>query len=627
MAKPTRIAFPPGTTAVAGEKPGTLREFSMPAVAEVEPWMNIGWLFKRRVDENPQQIVIEQKSLLGQSWRKLSAQEFWDEISATARGLLGIGLKPGDRLAILGPTSYDWTLIDMAALSIGIVVVPIYETDSASQIEWILKDAEVHYAIAHNQSAMELINAVSNAAGHRCKVYSLAAGAMLEIVEAGRKLAPALVDTHNQNVNLDSLATIIYTSGTTGKPKGVKITHGVAVHLILNGLIYMEELGNKKSTRSLLFLPLAHAYARLVQWFTLAGPGVLGLVPDTRNLLVDLASFRPTYVLAVPRVLEKIYNAADAKAGHGFKLRIFRAAAKTAIDYSKALDDEKGPSSTLKWRHRFFSSLVLSKITSLLGGNAQYIISGGGPLGTRLGHFFRGIGVTVCEGYGLTETLGPVAVNVPHASRIGSVGQPIPGGRVRVDENGEIQLYGNSLTPGYLNNPQADSELYTEDGWLRTGDKGWIDQDGFIYINGRIKEIIVTAGGKNVAPEVLEDKLRGHPLISNVVVVGDRRPFIAALVTLDAEMLPGWLQNHSLPPMDVSDASRHPVILRALEKAVERANASVSRAESIRKIQVLNTDFTLENGMMTPSLKVKRAVVTKRFQTEIDQIYGGALEQ
>lgn len=620
-----RNAFPPGTMVIAGDKPGTLKQFGMPGTEKIESWMNIGWLFQRRVKQNPQQVVIERKTLLGNKWRKLSAGEFSDEISAVARGLLGVGLKPGDRLAILGPTSYEWTLIDLAALSIGIVVIPIYETDSADQIEWILKDSDVRHAIVHNQASVELIQAVATRAKHHCQVYSLAAGALVELVESGRSIAAAMVDSYNSQVTIDSVATVIYTSGTTGRPKGVVITHGMAVNLILNGLEYMHEICKRPTTRLLLFLPLAHAYARLLSWFTLAGPGVLGLLPNTQNLLADLDSFKPSYVLAVPRVLEKIYNAADAKAGQGFKLKLFRTAAKTSIDYSLALDTPQGPSRSLSARHRLFHYLVLSKITALLGGNAKYVISGGGPLGKRLGHFFRGLGITVCEGYGLTETLGPAVVNLPDRSRIGSVGQPIPGMFVRTSSEGEIQLKGPTLTPGYTGEEGSASQLYTEDGWLKTGDQGWIDQDGFVYITGRIKEIIVTAGGKNVAPEVLEDKLRGHPLISNVVVVGDRRPFIAALVTLDAEMLPGWLENHNLPTMDISDAARHPAVLKSLEKAVERANRSVSRAESIRKIQVLRTDFTLENGMMTPSLKVKRPVVLRRFEDEINSIYGGPI--
>lgn len=621
------IGFPPGTVAVAGKAPGTLKEFSMPAISQWGENENVVSLFRRRVTQDPSQTVIEQKTLLGEQWRKLSAGEFWDEISSVSRGLLGIGLKPGDCLALHGPTSYEWTLIDMACLAIGVVTVPIYETDSAAQIEWILQDADIHYAIVSTQSSVELMHAVAGRAEHKCKIYSLAAGDLLSIIEAGRQIAPAVIDSYNNQLTADSVATIIYTSGTTGRPKGTVITQDNATSLLPNLLDYLTEIGMQKTTRCLLFLPVAHALARLVSWGALLGPGVLGLVPDTKNLLADLASFKPSYILAVPRVLEKVYNAADASAGHGLKLRLFRLAAKSAIDYSKALDTAEGPSRALKVRRQVFYQLILSRLTNLLGGNAKYIISGGGPLSVRLGHFFRGIGVTVCEGYGLTETLGPATVNVPHRAKIGSVGQPVPGIAVRTSDVGEIQFKGNPMSKGYLNIDSKDNPLYTEDGWLRTGDKGWIDTDGFVYITGRMKEIIVTAGGKNVSPEILEDGLRGHPLISNVVVVGDRRPFIAALVTLDSEMLPGWLRNHNLPPMDVSDAARHPAVLNALERAVGRANQKVSRAESIRKIRVLTTDFSLENGTMTPSLKVKRSVVIKRFENEINAIYGGPLEQ
>ena len=620
------FTFPPGTVAVAGDTPGKLKEFSMPATKVRSEHDNVVSLFRRRVTQNPDQTVIEQKTMLGEQWRKVSAGEFWDEVCSVSRGLLGIGLKPGDRLALHGPTSYEWTLIDMAALAIGIITVPIYETDSAAQIEWILKDSDIRYAIASNQSSQELIQAVAARADRKCRIFSLAAGDLLTIIEAGRQIAPAVIDSYNAQITGDTIATIIYTSGTTGRPKGTLITQRNATALLPNLLDYLAEIGMQKTTRCLLFLPVAHALARLVSWGALLGPGVLGLVPDTKNLLGDLASFKPSYILAVPRVLEKIYNAADASAGHGIKLRLFRLAAKSAIDYSKALDTPQGPSRALKIRRQVFYQLVLSRLTNLLGGNAKYIISGGGPLSVRLGHFFRGIGVTVCEGYGLTETLGPATVNVPTRAKIGSVGQPVPGIAVRISDEGEVLFKGDAMSPGYLNLEKETAELYTEDGWLHSEDKGWIDDDGFVYITGRMKEIIVTAGGKNVSPEILEDGLRGHPLISNVVAVGDRRPFIAALVTLDAEMLPGWLRNHNLPPMDISDAARHPAVLKALERAVARTNQKVSRAESIRKIRVLTTDFSLENGTMTPSLKVKRSVVLKRFESEINAIYGGPLQ-
>ena len=374
-------------------------------------------------------------------------------------------------------------------------------------------------------------------------------------------------------------------------------------------------------SRLLLFLPLAHVFARFLQVFQISGEGVIGHAPDTKNLLPDLAAFRPSYLLVVPRVLEKIYNSADARAASGSARKVFRWAAKVAVDYSRSLDAPAGPSRALRAQRALADRLVFRRIRTLVGGNADWIVSGGAPLSQRLAHFYRGLGIPVLEGYGLTETVGPISVNTPRLTKIGTVGPPLPPMSVRISADGEVLLKGPSVFQGYHGDPEATASAFTEDGWFRTGDLGSLDRDGYVRITGRAKDIIVTAGGKNVAPSGLEDSLRGHPLISQVLVVGENRPFIAALMTLDAEMLPLWLRSHGLPAMTVSEAASHPRVLAALDRAVSRANTQVSRAESIRKFTILSDDFTEANGLLTPSLKVKRPVAVERFSEQIDAMY------
>ena len=405
------------------------------------------------------------------------------------------------------------------------------------------------------------------------------------------------------------------------------LTHGNFTELAVNSHRWMPEIAAGDDSRLLLFLPLAHVFARFLQVFQISGGGVLGHSPDTKNLLPDLASFRPSYLLVVPRVLEKIYNSADAQAGSGPQRKVFRWAAHVAVEYSRALDTPEGPSRSLRSQRMVADKLVYQKLLKLVGGNASYIVSGGAPLSTHLAHFYRGIGLPVLEGYGLTETVGPVSVNTPRLTKIGTVGPPLPPLSIKISDQGEVLIKGCSVFQGYHNMPDETAQALTEDGWFRTGDLGSLDRDGYVRITGRAKELIVTAGGKNVSPATLEDPLRSHPLISQVVVVGDKRPFVAALITLDEEMLPVWLKNHGLPAMSVAEASTNVEVQASLERAVERANAHVSRAESIRAIRVLTSDFTEANGMLTPSLKVKRAVVTKRFEAVINDIYGGPLEE
>ncbi|MDO4665032.1 MAG: long-chain fatty acid--CoA ligase [Actinomycetaceae bacterium] len=599
-------------------------EWTGPTLVTPEPFHTIPWLLEDRVKRLPDAPLMEIKTQLGGNWRRLSAKQFAAEVKSVAAGFIGMGLQTGDRIAIMSRTCYEWTLLDIAALSAGLVVVPIYETDSAEQIGTILEDADPRIVITETIVLARLVRSVRQKGKNLQKILTIEDGALVLLVEAGRGVVLDTVDQRTKSLTADTLATIVYTSGTSGKPKGTCLTHGNFAHLVINGQKWMPEIAHIRSSRLLLFLPLAHVYARFLQLFQISGGGVLGHTPDTSNLLADLAKFRPTYILAVPRVLEKIYNAAEAKARSSrVGTVMFANAVKVAIAYSHALDTEDGPSRSLRAKRQLFERLVYRKITKLLGPNARWVISGGAPLGARLGHFFRGMGIPVLEGYGLTETTAPLAVNTPRLTKVGTVGPPIATITVKIAEDGEILLKGPSVFKGYHNLPEETKAAFTADGWFRSGDLGSLDMDGYLSITGRAKEIIVTAGGKNVVPSILEDSLRGHPLISQTMVVGDNKPFIAALVTLNAEMLPTWLRNHNLPQMDVSDAVRHPQVLAALERAIERANKQVSRAESIRKFKVLLTDFTVENGLLTPSMKVIRREVAKRFAAEIEDLYAG----
>ena len=600
---------------------------SSPLSQEPDPTWTVPWLLADRVARLPEATLIERKSQLGDSWTRVSAQAFGKEVTRLAAGLIGMGLEPGASVALMARTSFDWSLLDMAIARAGLVSVPIYETDSADQVAWILQDAQVRLLVVESAAHAEVVRTGARSLAATCPeaaqapVLVLERDALATITAAGQEVTLSQVDERSNALTKDDVYSIIYTSGTTGRPKGVVITHANAAGLAWNGVRWLPQLLNSPGTRLLLFLPLAHSYARFLQLLAIAGQGVLGHTPDVKTLLPDLAAFAPTYVLAVPRVLEKIYNAADAKAGSGLRLKTFRWAAKVAIAYSRALDTPQGPGTGLRASHHLADRLVYRRLRALLGPNARYAISGGGPLGERLGHFYRGIGLVILEGYGLTETIGPAHVNLDTVNKIGTVGPPVCGNETRISPDGEVEVRGIGVFPRYHNNPEATAESFTPDGWFRTGDIGSLDDDGWLRITGRKKELIVTAGGKNVAPAVLEDRLRGHPLVSQVLVVGDREPFISALITLDAEMLPQWLANHGLPEMDVAQAATNPQVLAALDKAVARANRVVSRAESIRAYRVLTTDFTEANGLLTPSYKVKRAAVVKAHAETIADIY------
>ena len=589
-----------------------------PSLVDVPEGTSISTLLADRVARAGDRTLIERRAGSDGSWVPVSAGEFRADVMTVARGLVARGIEPGDRVAIMSRTRYEWTLLDFAAWAAGAVVVPVYETSSPEQVRWILEDSGARLVVVETPAHADAVHQVDDRLRDLEEVLVIATGAVDELREAGASVPARDVAARRDAVGRDDLATIVYTSGSTGRPKGAELTHGNFAHLAMNARLALPELLEADGARTVLFLPLAHVFARLIQVAVIASSSVLGHLPDVKTLTDDLRTFRPTFLLAVPRVFEKVYNSAEQRAGSRTKRRVFGWAARVSGQYSRALDAGPVPA-TLRARHALADRLVLSQLRAAMGGSLRYAISGGAPLGDRLGHFFRGAGLTVLEGYGLTETTAPTAVNLPSDLRIGTVGPPFPGTSVRIDDDGAVLVAGPHLFRGYRGRPDLSAEALV-DGWFRTGDLGALDH-GHLRITGRTKEIIVTAGGKNVAPAPLEDRVRAHPLVSQVVVVGDKRPFIGALITLDAEMLPGWLATQGIPPMSVGAARTDPRVLAALDAAVEEANTAVSRAESIRKFRVLEGDFTEANEYLTPSLKVKRDLVLRDFADEVDALY------
>jgi len=594
---------------------------SSPALVEVPEGTSINTILTDRVARSGDEALIERRATPDGPWTAVSARQFEDEVLAVARGLAARGIEAGDRVAIMSRTRYEWTLLDFAVWAAGAVAVPVYETSSAEQVQWILSDAGVRLVVVESRAHADTVSQVRGSLPELKDVLLIDEGAVLDLRKAGTNLSAGIVAERRDAVRRDDLATIIYTSGSTGRPKGVELTHGNFAHLTMNAAVGIPELLQAENARTLLFLPLAHVFARFVEIATIAGSAVLGHAPDIKNLVADLGSFRPTFLLAVPRVFEKVYNSAEQKASSGLKAKIFAWSARVAEDYSRAMDAPAGPDRALTFKHKVADRLVFGKLKATMGGQLMWAVSGGAPLGERLGHFFRGACVTILEGYGLTESTAPTAVNRPDQIVMGSVGPAFFGTDISIADDGEVLLRGPHIFRGYRNQPELTAEALVG-GWFRTGDLGRLDEHGHLHITGRKKEIIVTAGGKNVAPAVLEDRMRAHSIVSQVVVVGDQRPFIGALVTLDAEMLPGWCAANGLPPLSVGEARVHPKVLAELDKAVAQANEAVSKAESIRKITVLDFDFTEANGYLTPSIKVKRAKVIADFAGTIDALYG-----
>jgi long-chain acyl-CoA synthetase len=594
-----------------------MNEISIPPLVPAATAGNLTNLIAERAWFEPERIIMSRP--LGEGWQPVTAREVEEEIRATAKGLIASGVQIGDRVAIMARTRYEWTILDFATWFAGGVVVPIYDTSSAEQIDWILNDSHSVAIIVETPALAELVKTVQPS--HTRHMWTMTDDVLTVLREAGKHIGDDEIDRRRNAITPASLATLIYTSGTTGKPKGVQLTHANFLSECGNVVQGASELFLKPGGSTLLFLPIAHVFGRMVQIGSIsAGLHMAHCSDPVGRLPMDLASFKPTFVLAVPRIFEKIYNGAEAKAEAAGKGDIFRKAAGVAIAYSEALDKKK-VSPILKLKHGLFDKLVYSKIRAGMGGRVEAAISGGAPLGARLGHFYRGAGVTVLEGYGLTETTAGATLNLVGAQRVGSVGRPIPGTSVKIAEDGEVLLRGPIVMEGYWQNQAANDEVFDSERWFKSGDLGKLDEDGFLYIVGRKKEIIVTAGGKNVAPAVLEDRLRSHPLVSQCMVVGDNQPFIAALVTLDPDALKGWVANNKKDGASIGDLVNDPDLIAVIQTAVDEANKAVSKAESIRKFTLLSTDFTIAGGHLTAKLSVKRHVVAKEFAKEIDALF------
>ncbi|MEU6791124.1 long-chain fatty acid--CoA ligase [Nonomuraea wenchangensis] len=564
-------------------------------------------------------LVLFQRRVDG-GWRPVTAGRFAADVRALAAGFLAAGIQPGDRVALLAATSYEWTLLDYALWTVAAVPVPIYETSSVEQVRWVLEDAGPVAVVVERETHRRLVEDASEGLSRPPRVWEIDGGGLDRLREEGRGVDDVRLRERRRMVSADDLATIVYTSGTTGRPKGCMLSHGNLLHEARAAIDSLKDIFGRDAS-TLLFLPLAHVFARVIQVACVERGVCLAHSADRGRLAEDLAALRPSFMLAVPRVFERVYNAAQQRAHAQGRGRIFDWAERAAVAYSQALEDGR-PGRRLRLVHRLCDRLVYRRLRAALGGRVGYAISGGAPLGVRLGHFFRGAGVTVLEGYGLTETSAAATVNLPHAQKIGTVGPPLPGVEIRIADDGEILIRGPIVFRGYWRNEQVTRESLTADGWLRTGDVGALDEDGFLTISGRKKEIIVTAGGKNLAPEPLEDRLRTHPLISQAVVVGDRRPYTAALITLDAGALASWKRAAGRPeragPAELRD---DPELLARLQTAVDEANTMVSRAESIRRFRILPVDLTEQNGYLTPTLKVKRALVHKDFAADIEELY------
>ena len=596
-----------------------VKQFTNPVKEPIDSDINLFDLLDNRAKRDPEGAMIEYKGDDG-TWHPYSAQVFRDMVIDLAKGLVGLGVNKGDSVAIVSRTRWEWTALDMAIMSIGALTVPVYETNSASQVSWIFNDSKVTLAIAEDDGQRDKIESVRDEVPTLRNVFVIEAGSLNAIKTYGESVTDAEFWEYKEASHGDDRATIVYTSGSTGTPKGVELTHRNFAFLVLSALQYMPRAGAWPNRRLLLFLPLSHVFARFLEFFSFGGTISLALSSNMKTMVKDFETFGPTLLLAVPRVYEKVYNAASQRAGTGFAGKMFMRAAENAREWSKA--EQKGEQLPITGRiaHAFYEQVVYKKIRTIFGPNADFAITGGAPMDSELSHFFNGIGMPVLEGYGMTETCGPVCVSLPEDNRIGTIGMPMCGITAGIAEDGELVVKGPLVCKGYHNNPGVTAQQIT-DGWLHTGDLGDISEDGFISITGRKKDLIITAGGKNVSPGLLEASVMTSPVVNQCLVIGDKKPFVAALVTLDLADANNWLESQGAKPEpDLASLAKNAIVHAEVERAVNAANEGVSRAESIRKFEILPDEFTEANGMLTPSLKTRRAQIVEHYRELIDNV-------
>lgn len=596
-----------------------IKEYTRPLEQGIDSDKNIFSVLEERVERTPDDNLVEYKNAQGE-WVAFTAAEFKNKVVALAKGLIARGVMPGDSVSIIAHTCWQWTALDVAIMSIGALTVPVYETNSPAQVKMIFNDANVKMAFAEDDFQRDKIESVRDQCSDLGDVYVIGLGAIDTIIEYGRAVSDAEFLEREQAVKGSDLATIVYTSGSTGTPKGVELTHANFVFITYSGVNSMPDIAMKPNRRLLLFLPLAHVFARYMQFFCFAGNVSLGLSSNLKTILADFKAFKPTFILAVPRIFEKIYNAASQKAGAGFKGRVFADATQTAYDWSHAQQSGGGIPLALNAKHALYNKLVYSSIMEVFGGHVAYAVSGGAPLDSSIAHFFNGVGLPLLEGYGMTETCAPSSVNPTEGYKIGTIGLPLQGVTMGVDEEGELCIKSPAVCAGYHNNPDVTKQQIV-DGWLHTGDLGSIDDDGFVSVVGRKKDLIITAGGKNVSPCEMEASIMTSPVVSQCVMIGDRKPFIAAIISLDLAETNLWLESKGAEQVaDLDEASKNPIVRAEVERAVNKANELASRAESIRKFEIVPDEFTEENGLVTPSMKARRQAVVEHYRTLIDKV-------